>query len=1506
MSVEPVETLSFGTGAAFTLQLFHVSDQEANANSVDVIPNFSAVLNALRAEDIDGDGIGGHGETLFLSSGDAWIPGLFYDASEELYGQGGAADLMIQNLLGVQAIAFGNHEFDKGNGAIANILQGLAEDGSAAFDASAFPYLSGNIDFSADPSLGGLVTADGQAAEDIAGRIAGSTVVSTENGTRIGVVAATTPTIPVISSPSAETAVSPAQFSGNPTAADLDALAAVIQEDVDALLAANPDLDKVILMAHMQDIRIEEALATRLSDVDIIISGGSNTRLFDGNDAGYEGDAAQGGYPYFTTDADGLPVAVVNTDYQYKYVGRLVIDFDDNGVIIPESYDAEVSGAWATDAAGVAALGAEGMADPEIVAIAEAVRDVIVAGESEWYGAASVFLNGNRTGGGTDGVRTQETNLGNLTADANLAYAKGYDASVLVSIKNGGGIRDSIGQTVVLGGSNGEAARLPNEAVPGAKPEGGISSNDIGNVLAFNNGLSLVSLTTAELAAVLEHAVSNEPFSQEAGAGSFGQFGGLRFSFDPDAAPGSRVQNAVIVDDAGAVLHEIVRDGGIVDNGGMSFRAVTLDYLAGGGDGYPMGALSNPDLVNLYDLEASAAHDVVDGFAAGYEQDALAEYLLAEYGTGEDRKTFDQADTVVEEDTRIQNLDYRATDTSFHDTSAKDSLTILLTNDDGYSAEGLAAMHEALAEAGHTVYVVAPKGQNSGGGSTLGGTDALLSGIEVMEYADGQWWVDGTPTAAVMAALDGILAGEQVDLVISGTNEGENIGAFSNISGTVGAAVEAISRGIPAIAVSAGSGVDGSFDGAYARAGSYVAELIGQLKAAQTGETLLPQGTGLTVNVPSADPEGVAYTEITGEAPYMLGVAEHAEGNPATYGLAATPGTVTGAEDSEVSRFLDNVLTVSAMDGNWSADAGTREALAARIDFATTGAAAAPLKIVLTNDDGVGSDGTAALYDALVAAGHEVAIVAPMAPQEGAGTGLTLSGFMVTEYSQGWFADAAPSTVVGTALGALMTGEYAPDLVVAGINDGLLAGSDLRYSGTAGAIQAAVMGFGTGVISVAAERAGDHAFAAEAVLELIADLQATAGEGALLEGGLSVNIPAGASFASDVVFSVNDQASATRLAVGEIADGSYGFVREAGLSSSDALSEGAALARGAIAITALDANYGADDATAAAIGDLLGMALGELAALPAGEEPLVAEAADGTKLLLDAGTGAVRDELGHANATVIGLGDFDGDGRTDLLLRHDDFGWMKTLAAAGEGAIIGNAANAFVLALDADGDGADELLMQRGTGNYFLAEADGSQIGGLLRAGHDMFGAADMNGDGVEDILTERPDGTLAWLDLETGEGHGFGRGAGTTALAVADADGDGLAELIVETGIGRTVALDAEGAKVADYGMPGKLLAAGDLVFGGADELVFETATGVAVQDGATGALLAEIEGALAGIHRGGEGHADALIFGTGEGHARYDMQSGAMAPLEAGGFDLILQDPAGFGGLAWQDQIA
>jgi predicted extracellular nuclease/2',3'-cyclic-nucleotide 2'-phosphodiesterase (5'-nucleotidase family) len=641
----PVSDVVFSDEAAFTLQLFHFSDQEGGVAALNDADNLSAVLDALRAEDIDGDGIPGYAATLTLSSGDAYIPGVFFSASTALFGTNGVADILIQNELGVQAIAFGNHEFDQGTALVNTLITGgMVPDTTIGgqvidFQGTAFPYLSTNLDFSTDANLAGLVVEGG--AAPLPATIS-SSVVLEAGGEQIGVIGATTPTLRTISSPGGVT-VNPSPFGGTPTAAELDALAAIIQAEVDALTAEG--IDKIVLLSHMQQIGIEAALATRLSGVDIIVAGGSNTRLFDSDDTPRPGDSVQGTYPQFITGADGNLTALVNTDGSYKYVGRLVVDFDADGNILP-GYDPTISGAYRTDDAGVAALGAEALVNPEIDALTDALEAIIVAQDGNFFGITDVFLAGSRPD-----VRQQETNLGNLTADANLAYAQSVEPDVVVSIKNGGGIRASIGRTEVPPGGT-EPEFLPPQGNPLAgKPDGGISQTDIQNALSFNNGLTLVTLTREGLVQVLEHGIAASSLDPANQQGRFPQVSGLQFSFDLTRPPNDRIVNAAIVDESGNPIATLVKNGELVGDPLETFRIVTLNFLAGGGDGYPFAALGT-DRVDLT-ADASAPRTGAATFAAdGSEQDALAEYLAANFST----TPYSQADTGRDADLRLQNL----------------------------------------------------------------------------------------------------------------------------------------------------------------------------------------------------------------------------------------------------------------------------------------------------------------------------------------------------------------------------------------------------------------------------------------------------------------------------------------------------------------------------------------------------------------------------------------------------------------------------------------------------------------------------------------------------------------------------------------------------------------------------------------------------------------------------------------------------------------------------------
>jgi 5'-nucleotidase len=123
-------------------------------------------------------------------------------------------------------------------------------------------------------------------------------------------------------------------------------------------------------------------------------------------------------------------------------------------------------------------------------------------------------------------------------------------------------------------------------------------------------------------------------------------------------------------------------------------------------------------------------------------------------------------------------------------------MKILLSNDDGYQAPGLVALYEAIQDLGD-VEVVAPEHNNSAKSNAL----TLHSPLYVHQAGNGFRYVNGTPADCVHVALTGLL-GYRPDLVVSGINNGANMGDDTIYSGTVGAAMEGYLFGIPAIAFS--------------------------------------------------------------------------------------------------------------------------------------------------------------------------------------------------------------------------------------------------------------------------------------------------------------------------------------------------------------------------------------------------------------------------------------------------------------------------------------------------------------------------------------------------------------------------------------------------------------------------------------------------------------------------------------------------------------------------------
>jgi 5'-nucleotidase len=123
-------------------------------------------------------------------------------------------------------------------------------------------------------------------------------------------------------------------------------------------------------------------------------------------------------------------------------------------------------------------------------------------------------------------------------------------------------------------------------------------------------------------------------------------------------------------------------------------------------------------------------------------------------------------------------------------------MKILISNDDGYQAPGIMALYEALKDVAD-VEVVAPEQNNSAKSNAL----TLHSPLLVTRAANGFRYINGTPADCVHIALTGLL-GYRPDLVVSGINNGANMGDDTIYSGTVGAAMEGYLFGVPAIAFS--------------------------------------------------------------------------------------------------------------------------------------------------------------------------------------------------------------------------------------------------------------------------------------------------------------------------------------------------------------------------------------------------------------------------------------------------------------------------------------------------------------------------------------------------------------------------------------------------------------------------------------------------------------------------------------------------------------------------------
>ena len=174
-------------------------------------------------------------------------------------------------------------------------------------------------------------------------------------------------------------------------------------------------------------------------------------------------------------------------------------------------------------------------------------------------------------------------------------------------------------------------------------------------------------------------------------------------------------------------------------------------------------------------------------------------------------------------------------------------MRVLLSNDDGVNAPGLAALAAAFPD--DEVWVVAPDREQSASSHAI----SLHRPLRIVQVGERRFSVDGTPTDAVYLALNHVLRGRPPDLVLSGVNHGPNLGNDVLYSGTVAAAMEGALLGVSAIAVSLAARPPHDF----APPAAFAAGLARSVAALHPPKPIL-----LNVNVPAGPVKGFRYTRL--------------------------------------------------------------------------------------------------------------------------------------------------------------------------------------------------------------------------------------------------------------------------------------------------------------------------------------------------------------------------------------------------------------------------------------------------------------------------------------------------------------------------------------------------------------------------------------------------------------------------------------------------------------------
>lgn len=465
---------------------------------------------------------------LLLNAGDNFQGSLFFTTYK------GAAEAEFLNLMKFDAMTIGNHEFDEG------------EDGLATFlDKVTFPVISSNV-------LAGYKS-------KLIDRIKPSLVLDV-GGQKVGIVGAVTNDTAEISSPGDNVLIG----------IDVDTITTAVQD------LKKQGVDKIVALTHVGYPR-DLAVIAKIPDVDVVVGGHSHSLLSNTD------EKAEGPYPTMVDNPGGYKVPVVQAGSYSKYLGDLVVTFDDSGVVKSAKGDPIL-------------IDSKIKPDEAVLARIKELGKPIEELKTKIIGKTDAPIDGSR-----ESCRARECEMGDLVTDAMLDRVKGQ--GVTIAITNGGGLRASI-------------------------DAGDVSMGEAITVLPFQNTVATFQIKGADIVAALENGVSQI----EEGGGRFPQVAGLKFSFDKSKPVGSRISNVEVKEGEGFVALDPAK----------TYNVVSNNFMRNGGDGY---SVFKTKAENAYDYGPGLETVLADYLTAHNPYKPLTDGRITEIAAATETQPSAQAST---------------------------------------------------------------------------------------------------------------------------------------------------------------------------------------------------------------------------------------------------------------------------------------------------------------------------------------------------------------------------------------------------------------------------------------------------------------------------------------------------------------------------------------------------------------------------------------------------------------------------------------------------------------------------------------------------------------------------------------------------------------------------------------------------------------------------------------------------------------------------------------------